>query len=926
MILVSFWPPRQLHAIAIVSLFLIANLQAQLPIPSLGAVNETFDTLGGNLTLPSYWRISNGPYFGNPIWSTANTSVQLSAQSGSPTIGGTYNWGSSNGTNRAIGPLISQAGETSLILRLKNTSNSTIESFAVGFVVKQFYFANWGIGGDVTFFHSRNGSSWTQVPQLKTVLTATSSNQTHFFNNPPTFSVPATTFSIPPLEPNAEIYFRWSLAAVSTSAGYGIDDIWITPVASSQPTSDFSFTSVGSGQIQITGYSGTASSVAIPSSIGGNSVVSIGANAFAGKTGITLVEIPDSVRQIEFGAFSNCTNLSRVTLPFGVQKIDNYTFQNCTKLTSITIPASVASIGNWAFAGCIALSNVNILYGLNSIGSEAFIGCISLQDLVVPGSVSDIGFRAFYDCSNLKSVWISYGVKSIQSEAFKNCRSLSSLTLGNTLEFIGNEVFYGCHNLPAVTIPPNVRTLGYKPFFDCQSLSAIHVHAANPVFSSLDGVLFNKNQTRLVQFPIARGGEYSIPASVQEIAEFAFYDCSALSVLIIPPNVRSVGKYAFEYCSGLYFVVLPRYLSFSNRSSDLHLMRYELENGVISIVDCEGYGMPQVNALEIPSEVGGVPVTKIAYGAFRSNNLLSIRIPSSIQSIEDHAFYNCNSLNSLTIPYGVKAIGRYAFSGCPITTLTIPASVESIEEYAFSSCSQLRNLTIESGLLVLGSFAFRGCYNLSTVTIPSSTKQIGTGVFAYCGSLVSIGVHAENSNFSSVDGALFSKDGSVLLQFPPGKLSASYAIPGNVVEIGAYAFAGSWSLANLIVPASVRTIGEDVFNATGLSGILFKGTPPDSPGWLQTGAVLYRLAGQTGWEPTFAGLPVQVFQPQAAGGFDHSAGFHFYFTGSGGMPMNIERSTSLEGEWEVVSTNNSSGYFLDANPPAGRAFYRAVVP
>jgi hypothetical protein len=310
-------------------------------------------------------------------------------------------------------------------------------------------------------------------------------------------------------------------------------------------------------------------------------------------------------------------------------------------------------------------------------------------------------------------------------------------------------------------------------------------------------------------------------------------------------------------------------------------MKYALENGTISIVDFQYNGNDPINDFEIPSQVGGVPVTKIA---------------------------------------------GYAFAGCPITTLTIPASVESIEEYAFLNCYQLRNLTIESGLLVLGSFAFQGCYNLSSGTIPASTSQIGVGVFANCSSLVSIGVHHENQHFRSVGGALFSKDETVLVQFPPGKVGASYAIPGNVVEIGAYAFAGSWSLANLIVPASVRTIGEGVFNATGLSGILFKGTPPDSPGWLQTGAVLYRLAGQTGWEPTFAGLPVQVFQPQAAGGFDHSAGFHFYFTGSGGMPMNIERSTSLGGEWETVSTNNSSGYFLDPNPPAGRAFYRAVVP
>ena len=931
-----------------IAIFFAANCSAQLLISDLGAINQNFDALGTSLTLPENWRIFG--YSGNPTWNTASTSVQFAAQSGSPTSDGLYNWGSSSGTNRAVGSLISQVGGSSLILRLKNSSNSTIQSFAVGFVVKQFYFSNWGAGGDVTFFHSRNASSWTEVPQFKTNLSATSSNQTHFFNNPPTFSVPARTFSVP-LAPNEEIYFRWSLSAVSTSVGYGIDDIWITPVATPQPTSNFSFTSVGSGQIKITGYTGTAASVVIPASIGGNTVVGIAGGAFANKSGITLVEIPDTVAYIEGSAFYNCTNLSRVTIPYGVQTIADSAFQNCTKLTAVSIPASVSSIGNYAFAGCSALAELGILYGVTSIGEQAFAGCVSLRNLLIPGSVTEIGYRAFYDCTNLTSVWISYGVKFLGDDSFKNCRSLSSVTMGNTLEVIGNEVFYGCHNLPTLTIPSSVTTIGYRAVFDCQSLAAIYVQAANPSFSSLDGVLFDKSQTRLIQYPIAKAGAYSIPSSVTAIGEFAFHGCSALSSLVIPPYLNSIPSSAFSGCTGLSFVVTPRSSDmFPDASTNLITLQYILQNSTITIQGLQQRSSNPINNLEIPAQIGGFPVTRIGYGAFTYNaylrtlnipnsitsiegwafydcdNLTSATIPSTVTSIGDEAFSNCQRLSNLTIQTGVTSIGARAFASCyNLTGVTIPSTVKSIGDEAFSSCSQLSNLTLQSGVNSIGHRAFQSCSNLTTVMIPSSVTSIGQSPFGSCSSLVSISVHEDNPNFSSLDGVLFNKSQTILIQYPPGK-SGSYFIPERVLDIGGYAFYGSSSLVSVTVPASLETIGSGAFEGTGLLSILFKGEPPLSAGALNTTATIYHISERLGWEAEFYGQSAQPFRPQVSTIEYSAAGLQFSWSGSGSIPMNVERTTSLQGEWQVVSTNNGTGLFLDTNPPTTRAFYRAVLP
>ena len=139
-------------AIFLMAIFFAVNCSAQLLLSDLRALNENFDALGASKTLPENWRIFSGGYPGNPTWNTANASVQFATQSEKLTSDGTYNWGSSNGTNRAIGSLIHQAGQDSLILRLQNGSNATIQSFAVGFVVKQFYNGASGTGGDVTFY------------------------------------------------------------------------------------------------------------------------------------------------------------------------------------------------------------------------------------------------------------------------------------------------------------------------------------------------------------------------------------------------------------------------------------------------------------------------------------------------------------------------------------------------------------------------------------------------------------------------------------------------------------------------------------------------------------------------------------------------------------------------------------------------------
>ena len=203
-----------------------------------------------------------------------------------------------------------------------------------------------------------------------------------------------------------------------------------------------------------------------------------------------------------------------------------------------------------------------------------------------------------------------------------------------------------------------------------------------------------------------------------------------------------------------------------------------------------GIGTCTDTDVRIPSKYQGLPVTSIGVGAFSEcYSLASIDLPTSVTSIGDDAFRNCSSLESITIPFGVTSIGARVFSGC--------SSLESIE--------------IPSSVTSIGDYAFRNCSSLESITIPSSVTSIGAGVFSYCSSLANISVAAENANYASIDGNLYSKDGKTLIQYACGKTAISFAIPSSVTSIGERAFYDCESLESIAIPMGVTSIGDWAF-------------------------------------------------------------------------------------------------------------------
>ena len=416
-------------------------------------------------------------------------------------------------------------------------------------------------------------------------------------------------------------------------------------------------------------YQGNAEHVTIPANLG-------------------ITEIADHVFQH--------SGIVSITVPEGVQKIGS-SFNECYSLTTVRLPESLRIIGNYAFDASNRLANVNIPAGVTVIGDCAFWECSSLTSITIPSSVTTIGSYAFYSCTGLTSITISSGVTSIGNGVFINTawfnnqpdglvyvnkilytykgrmsantvlnniradtiaiadsafyynNNLTDIIIPSSVTIIGNSAFSNCTGLTSIMIPASVTSIGNYAFSNCSRLTSINVDTQNRVYSSVDGVLFNKNRTVLVIYPAAKQDRnYNIPSGVTSVGDYAFRGCSGLTGITIPSSVTSVGNYAFYGCTGLTSVTIP--------------------SGVISI----GYSA--------------------FYGCI---GLTSVTIPSSVTAIGNSAFSNCTGLTSVTISSGITTIGYSIFSGCTgLTSITIPSSVASIENYAFSGCRNLRTVTV----------------------------------------------------------------------------------------------------------------------------------------------------------------------------------------------------------------------------------------
>lgn len=245
---------------------------------------------------------------------------------------------------------------------------------------------------------------------------------------------------------------------------------------------------------------------------------------------------------------------SSYTIPNGVTHIGECAFAYGRKLTNISIPPSVTSIGSQAFAFS-SLMNISIPINVTSIEYGAFEGCWSLETATLPPNITTIRENTFAVCPDLKSINIPSTVTAIEYGAFQTCVSLSAIQLPNGLQSIGQYAFLGCDSLQEIIIPSSVVEIGDSAFGSCSSLNRINVSPSNLNFISVDGVLYDHPQSRLIAYPAGKTDpNYSIPTSVSTIGGNAFSGAWALQVIKIPASVVTIGDRAFG-CPNLKAVI-----------------------------------------------------------------------------------------------------------------------------------------------------------------------------------------------------------------------------------------------------------------------------------------------------------------------------------------------------------------------------------
>lgn len=522
---------------------------------------------------------------------------------------------------------------------------------------------------------------------------------------------------------------------------------------------------------EITGYTGSGGAVIIPDTLGGVPVISIGGYAFYDQSSITSIAIPDDViylgdyafygcsslisvnfpsgiNVIRDSTFNGCSQLLSVQLPEGLAVIGRYAFNGCRSLSSLTIPANVTVIGYGCFDGCSSLATIDLPEGLLSLGGYSFSGCSTIKEVVIPEHVTIIPTGAFSGCAQLENV--SFGknvevigyqafqgtdlpsidlpvsVTSIEQFAFRGCNALSDLRLGNGVRQIGDYAFSECSSLISVTIPSGVTGLGIGVFWYCQSLTSIEVEPGNDHYSSVEGALYDKEQTALVQFPGGKGGSYEVPESVLVVGADSIGGSQLLTNLRIGGQVSQMVYTELVNCPSLISIEV-----------DPFNPKFSSQGGVL-------FDKEMKELIRCPAGLDGdysVPanVVRICDQAFLDCAVTSIDLPSTVTSIGEMAFYQCSSLQHINIPEGIEVIEMYTFGGCnELTNLTIPSSVKEIGWYAFMDCFGLNYIIIPDGVVSISDGAFWQCDSLRFIVFGAGLTELGGDVLTNCQSLTDI--------------------------------------------------------------------------------------------------------------------------------------------------------------------------------------------
>ena len=506
---------------------------------------------------------------------------------------------------------------------------------------------------------------------------------------------------------------------VSTSATYSFT------LSSSSPTSyyaifeenytileGFTFNNLPSNTGELVSYTGTDTSVEIPSSY--STTVIDGETVFIEGDDYTVTAIADASSNTS-GAFYSAR----------------------TTLRNVSIPDTVTSIGDYAFASCSNLTTYNNPTRLNRIGEAAFMSCINLTSITIPSSVTSLGEVAFANCQRLTNINFNAQVPdytSSQVSPFFNVGATSrnvTLTIGSNVNRIPSY-FMNAESpntartyITEIVLSEGVEEIGFQAFRACNYMTSINIPLTMKRIER--GAFVNNSNSLQVEFANTAGWYYT--SSTTATTGGTLISASGLA------NPDVAADYLQVDYNNYYWNFNPQAIedfTFNNLTLTTgELVSYTGSDAKVEIPGT--YSTAIINGETVFVEGDTYTVTAIADGdmsptsgitsAFYNNRTVtSVVIPDTVTRIGDYAFSNCNNLESVTMPDDLEEIGFRAFNACEsLAGITFANSLQSIESYAFYGCTSLTTLTMPASLNTIGAYAFDGCTGLKKVTFEETS-------------------------------------------------------------------------------------------------------------------------------------------------------------------------------------------------------------
>ncbi len=600
-------------------------------------------------------------------------------------------------------------------------------------------------------------------------------------------------------------------------------------------------------------------------------VAAIGASAFAYSM-LEEVVIPDTTTTVGESAFQANSNLASVSIGSGLTTLKMYVFAYNASLLEITIPNNIQIIEGCAFNAC-GLTKLTFEENSNlwMIGANAFV-MNKIEKLDVPASVVSIMDNAFAGNPLAEVNFASdSALHTIGGGAFSYCSPLWTIELPSRLVSIG-EMAFAHAGLESATVPASVSELGNGVFAGCMALTAIKIEDGNTVYHDIDGVVYTIDNTVLHSYPSGKSCDYmvesavtviapyafgfsevwnvTLPESLTQISEYAFYACNSMGAIQIPDNVKQIGRYAFaedwnlRYINfnatsklprisygafaytGLYEFTVPANVSTMAQGAfegcrELHTFIFAENSKLESI---SAYMFDGCTNLQNINFMQGSALTSIqAHGLEGMTRLQSIDLTNTkLTNIDNFAFRFCESLQSLTLPDTIKNVGRYAFYACEsLSELSLPESIEHIGSYAFLGTNELDlYLASESMPAYLDEnwdHGIRGYYTgVTEVKTEGDYKYAvltsgNIAIIEYLGTETTVDLTTVDfgAPITTIGGSAF-KDSTV----------AQIVLPETLTTIQAEAFRYT-ALESVTIPASVTFIGREAFANTDIKTLTF---------------------------------------------------------------------------------------------------------